>query len=483
MTTGFVATLLGTIATNSGPVSIIQNSTQLVIFDGASGYLIPGGYPLTGGTVGTGGEEYEAGDTIKLQATDGQQNAKAVVQVSSVDAGGAVTGFSVATPGSFNPQSTMFTQQSTSGSGTGFTLMGATYGALVPIYQLSLPFTNPTSAAYQDGFGLVNQAGTNQWWQSDLNDLSYWDALNFSSADAEPDNIQALADVHEEVIIFKQTNCEVWVNAGLSGFAFQRLQGVHIEYGCGAVFSVAKAGDHLIWLSQNEQGVNEIRLLNGYEARKISTTAIDYAISQYPITSDAIGYAYQQGGHLFYVITFPAGNTTWTYDVTESATAGQPLWHQRAAFSNGQFLRHQSNCFVFFGGKSVVGDYRNGNLYALDTDALTDAGVQRKWLRSWRALQQPTFDPVTFESLQIDMQTGIGIPDGTNPQCMLRWSDDGGHTWSNYRIAAVGATGQTALRVKFNRLGSTRRNHGLDRYFELSSTDQFPVALIGANLE
>jgi hypothetical protein len=35
----------------------------------------------------------------------------------------------------------------------------------------------------------------------------------------------------------------------------------------------------------------------------------------------------------------------------------------------------------------------------------------------------------------------------------------------------------------FRRLGSTRRNSGLDRIFELSSTDQFPVALIGADLE
>lgn len=69
------------------------------------------------------------------------------------------------------------------------------------------------------------------------------------------------------------------------------------------------------------------------------------------------------------------------------------------------------------------------------------------------------------------------------PRVMLRWSDDGGHTWSDYRIGSVGNIGQTALRVKFNRLGSTRINSGLDRIFELSSTDPYTGRLIGAVLE
>ena len=146
------------------------------------------------------------------------------------------------------------------------------------------------------------------------------------------------------------------------------------------------------------------------------------------------------------------------------------------------FSRHWGNCFAYFGGLVVVGDYQSGNLYSLDMDTYTDNGTQRKWLRSWRALPKPTDTPIKFSSLRIDMQTGAA-PDGTTPRCMLRWSDDGGATWSDYRIAPAGAPGQTALRVKFNRLGSTRRGSGLDRIFELSSTDPFKVALMGAELE
>jgi hypothetical protein len=65
----------------------------------------------------------------------------------------------------------------------------------------------------------------------------------------------------------------------------------------------------------------------------------------------------------------------------------------------------------------------------------------------------------------------------------LRWTDDGGHNWSNRLIASAGFIGQTAQRVKWNRLGSTRRNSGLDRIFEVAGDDYTQVALIGASLD
>lgn len=477
VTQNFTATLVGPIATSFGPVSIINNGTQIVVFDGVNGYLMPGGAPLIGAAILTAGTEYQSGDTIYLSPTDGSQTATAQIVVDTVNGSGGVTAFTVITHGLFNPRPTQFTQETTSGSGDGLVLSSPTYGVAVAILTLRLPFSGPGIASYQDGFGLVGVLGTNQFYQSNLFDLSIWDPLNFSSADAQEDNIQAIIELHEEEFIVKQTNTEVWINAGLSGFAFQRLQGVHIETGCVAPASVVKIGESLMWLTQDDQGQGGVVMVTGYEPRTVSTKSIETAFGTYPTMADAFAYSYKAGKHLFYVITFPSGNATWCYDVVEG------MWHQRAAFANGLFSRHQSNCYAFFNQLNVVGDFQNGNIYNYDQNALTDNGAQRKWLRSWRALPQPVFQPVTFSSLQIDMETGIGVPDGTNPQVVLRWSDDGGYTWSNNRIQSAGQVGQTALRVKFNRLGSTRLNSGLDRIFELSSSDQFFVGLIGANLE
>lgn len=350
---------------------------------------------------------------------------------------------------------------------------------------ISLPFSFPTSATYQDGFGVANQANSTNWYQSNLNDLSTWSALNFATSAAKPTSVVALFSINREIWVFKTTNTEIWINAGNSGLVFQRLDGVFIEFGCLAAASVAKAGESLVWLGQSDQsGTSQptVFISRGHSAQRISTHAIEFAMASYPTPSDAVGYTYQQEGHLFYVLTFVAGNATWVLDITESEKSGVPVWHQRAAFLNGSFNRHWGNCYAPFNGLNLIGDYLTGNIYALNMNTKLDNGTQRKWLRTWRALQKPVVDPMRFNSLQIDMQTGIGVPDGTTPQCMLRWSDDGGHKWSNPRIGSIGKPGETGIRVKFNRLGSTRRNSGLDRIFELSSSDQNSVAIIGADL-
>jgi hypothetical protein len=362
--------------------------------------------------------------------------------------------------------------------GTGgwcYTFGTGAYAQVLP----GVPDVVPTSLCFQDGFAVVNNINTNQWYQSNLNDFTTWSALNFSSADSTPDQIVAMFDIHREVWLFKQNATEVWVNAGLPGFAFQRLQGVAMPCGCVAPATTCRVGDTIVWLGQDEQGQGVVYESNGYSANPISTYSINIAIQGMSKISDAVAYAYQDSGHVFYVITFPTGNLTFVWDVKTR------LWHRRAAFVNGLWSRHQSNCFAFVYGTQVIGDYASGNLYALSTTVYTDNGAPRKWLRTWRALppEKQTFDPFRFDALQIDCMTGIGVPDGTDPQFMLRWSDDGGYTWSNEQWTDGNQPGATGARIRFTRLGSTKRSGGLDRIFELSGVDPVPQALIGADLD
>jgi hypothetical protein len=67
-----------------------------------------------------------------------------------------------------------------------------------------------------------------------------------------------------------------------------------------------------------------------------------------------------------------------------------------------------------------------------------------------------------------------------DPQVMLRWSDDAGHTWSNSHWRSMGKTGTYGTRVIWRRLGMTLKLR--DRVYEVSGTDPIKIAIMGAEL-
>jgi hypothetical protein len=278
--------------------------------------------------------------------------------------------------------------------------------------------------------------------------------------------------------VFGTDSVEVWYNAGSADFPLERIQGAFNEIGCVSAYSIAKLDNGLFWLGTDARGQGIVYRANGYTGTRVSTHAIEYAIAQYGNISDAIAYTYQQEGHAFYVLTFPSGNATWVYDVSTQA------WHERAGFDAGQFMRHRSNCQCNFGGNIIVGDFENGNLYRFDLDVYADNGGVQKWLRSWRALPpgENNFKRTAHHTLQLNAETGVGLNtgQGSDPQCMLRWSDDGGHTWSNEHWASMGQIGEYGYRTFWRRLGMTLKLR--DRVYEVSGTDPVKIAITGAEL-
>jgi len=387
------------------------------------------------------------------------------------------------------------------------------YNSLTNVFvQITDPdFPGALTVGYLDGYFVFIQPNTQKLWVTALLEGTSVDPLDFASAEGSPDNLVSMIVDHREVWLYGTNSVEVWYDAGNADFPLQRIQGAYNEIGCAATFSVAKLDNGLFWLGADARGQGIVYRANGYTGQRISTHAIEYAIAQYPIISDAVAYTYQQEGHAFYVLTFPSANATWVYDVSTQA------WHERAAFSNGQFLRHRSNCQMAFNSEIVVGDFANGNLYAFDLDVYADNGSPQKWLRSWRALPtgQNNLNRTAHHSLQLDCESGVGINNsggtdptylltesglfittesgdfllavaegeptiGSDPQVMLRWSDNGGHTWSNEHWAVLGKIGNYQQRVFWRRLGMTLKLR--DRVYELSGTDPVKIAIMGAEL-
>jgi hypothetical protein len=354
------------------------------------------------------------------------------------------------------------------------------YNATTGVFaQITDPdFAGAVTVGYIDGYFVFNQPNSQTIWVTQLLDGTSVDPLEFASAEGSPDNLVGLIVDHREVWLFGTNSVEVWYDSGNVNFPLERIQGAFNEIGCAAPYSIAKLDNGLFWLGSDARGNGIVYRANGYTGQRISTHAIEFAIQSYASISDAFAYTYQQEGHAFYVLTFPTGNATWVYDVATGA------WHERAAFYNGQFSRHASNCQMSFNNEIVVGDCASGNLYAFDLDVYADNGGAQRWLRSWRAIPsgQNNLKRTAQHSLQLDCETGVGLNtgQGSDPQAMLRWSDDGGHTWSNEHWTSMGAIGSYGTRAIWRRLGMTEKIR--DRVYEVSGTDPVKVAIIGAEL-
>lgn len=340
-------------------------------------------------------------------------------------------------------------------------------------------FPGAVTVAYLDGYFVFNEPNSQKIWVTSLLDGTSVDPLDFASAEGSPDGVVGIIADHREIWVFGTNSVEVWYNSGNADFPLSRIQGAFNELGCAAPYSIAKMDNGLFWLGKDARGQGIVYRANGYTGQRISTHAVEWQIQQYANMSDAIGYTYQQDGHSFYVLIFPQANTTWVYDVATQA------WHERAGFSNGEFTRHRSNCQAFFKGDVLVGDYENGNVYAFDLDDYSDNGSIQKWLRSWRALPtgQNNLKRTAQHSLQLDCETGVGIDgsgQGSDPQVMLRWSDDGGHTWSSEHWVSIGKIGEFYRRAIWRRLGMTLKLR--DRVYEVSGTDPVKIAIVGAEL-
>ena len=345
------------------------------------------------------------------------------------------------------------------------------------------PITDPDfpgagSVGYIDGYFVFTEPNTQKFWVTSILDGTSIDPLDFASAEGYPDNVVALIVDHLEIFLFGTTSVEVWYAAGAPDFPMARIQGAFMEVGCEAAYSVAKLDNSVFFLGSDARGRGLVYRINGYTPARISNNALEYAIQNYGDITDAIGYTYQQGGHPFYVLIFPSAGATWVYDVSTQ------VWHERAGFKNGQYTRHRSNCQMSFNDQIVVGDYEDGRVYAFDLNVFADDGQIQRWLRSWRALPtgQNNLKRTAQHNLQLDCETGVGLNSGQgrDPQVMLRWSDDGGHTWSNEHWKSMGAIGNYGYRTIWRRLGMTEKIR--DRVYEVSGTDPVKIAIMGAEL-
>ena len=530
LTSNFIGTLVGQLNTTTGRVGINDNGINAYIVDGSNRYSWRISTPssavftgstsgttltvtaITNGTIAAGQSLFGVGVTNETVITALGTGTGGIGtytinlsqtltsrQMNSTTVGAQVTGAISATTLTVSAvaSGTLFVGQTLQGTGvtalTIITALGTGTGGVgtytvstsqtvssTTLYGLNfsqLPssdgaFTGGTNVDVVDNYFVYNRPDTQQFGCSNvLSPIS--GSTNFSSKDGAPDDLVTLIVDHREIYLLGETSSEVWVDQGTSPFPFNRIPGTSTQHGIVSAFSVSRLGNSFAYLSKNNRGTAQIVQMNGYVPQRISTHAVENSLTNQTIT-DAIAWTYQLEGHEVYVISFPTLQLTWCYDIATQ------MWHKWLYTNNlGQYERCRGNCAAVFQGYVLVGDYSNGKIYHLDRNVYTDDGQHVKRLRRAPHLTVD-LQRQYFEELQLQFQPGVGLStgQGEDPQAMLRWSSDGGSTWSSEHWTTIGKIGKYTNRAIWRRLGTAR-----DRIFEVSVSDPLKTVIVSANLK
>lgn len=361
---------------------------------------------------------------------------------------------------------------------------------------VSHPISAPTSIEFVDGFFVFSHAdGRISHTESD--DATTIDALAFGAVESSPDSCIRVIERQGEIIALGTKSSEFFGNEGSAPFAFGRKVAVNV--GCAAAGSAAKVDQTVMFIADD----NTVRILNGYTAQRVSTHAVERAILAEPDRADIVAVTWRYKGHTMYCIS---GSTfSYCYDLATQ------LWHDRKSYG---LERWRISSVTEFNGDLIAGDYAANKLYRMSDDYGDEADaplvveITTPPVHAWPAR-------VKFAALFLDMIPGVGkiytpaqpkylmwgasvlswgassltwgdaVPEIGNiedydPVVMMRWSDDGGITWSAEHQRPIGKLAENQRRIVFRRLGASGH---VGRVFQFRATASVMRGFLGCAAE
>lgn len=346
-------------------------------------------------------------------------------------------------------------------------------GTDAPLQASSVTFLN----GYTICVGKMNNIPSNSFFWSNqyANGRTDWDALNYASAEGFADPITCVTRVGGDLWLFGPRSYEVWQSADDMNLPFIRMSGSMGNIGCASAQAVSEIGDRVFFLGSGAMGTRKAFVSNGYNVQSISTDALEEEWTGYKSFDDAVAFAYTHEGNTYWCVTWLADNRTYCYCLESDS------WHERATRNplTDSFNKWRITQGVYAYDEIIVGDMEGTKLFNLSSDIYDEDGVQIVRMRRAPHMHDG-MTMIRHASLTIEMETGMGTAtgQGVNPQAMMRYSNDGGRTWSSELWLSAGAQGQYKTRCKWARLGQAR-----DRVYELYCSDPVRWVVMGAELE
>ena len=329
----------------------------------------------------------------------------------------------------------------------------------------------PKYVVFIDGFFIVT-TDSKRFIKSDANNGLSWNALDYGTAEKDPDDIVAPVVFKGELLIGGTETFQSFENIGGAagaGFPYE-FSGLILSKGVFAPASLINTNKSFMFIGG---GVNEdpaIWASNGGEPVKVSNTAIDAALQEFSKEEieRAFAWSYAQSGAYFVGFSLPS--RAFVYDTISKK------WHERTSKivdSKGftQSIRWRVNSLVTAYDRILVGDSQDGRIGVVDLKTYSEYGENINRTFSTFMIQNQSI-ALLISRLEITMQAGVGTFE-LDPQVRMSWTDDG-HIYGDELSRGIGRVGEYNRRAIWTRLGRAPR---FRRWrFEFSEKVKFVVA-------
>ena len=465
--TTFAKTTIGTMTgTVNGKVATCYfeqtlNNTYLFVHNQVNGYTITTSdvfaqvvnTAINDVLIFTGGTGYTAGDVLTI--VGGTFTTAGTITVNTVDGSGVITEATLTNHGNYSvaPTNPVSVTGGT-GSSAQFTadMNGFPSGNLVP------------GACYLDTYTVVGSPN-GEVFTSDPNNPTSWNALNYITAEGEPDGLVGIAKHLNYVLAFGNWSIQFFYDSGASpGSPLANASSYTVELGCANGDSIASFENVVVFVGTSRDNGNTVYTISGTSPQKVSTPYIDRILNLSDM-SDVKSYSMRINGHTFYVLTLHDLNKTLVLDMNEQVWYQWTMWAPDDSGNYGeQYFR--PSYFASINGKYYMLDDDTGVLYEMSASYYTDNGAPIYYRSVSDIEDNGTTKRKYYRRLEI-------VGDKVPAIMKVRHSGDDYKTWSSYRSVDLSKT-----RAQLYLGGQDRR-----RSWEFLCTDPQPLRLLAAEIE
>jgi hypothetical protein len=330
----------------------------------------------------------------------------------------------------------------------------------LPAGVLGLVYTDLYAVAWFEGLPRIQLCA--------IDDFTSWASSDVAARSQYVDPIVTLiADQKDLVLIGEKTN-ETWFHSGNASFPFEPVPNALSRQGSAAVYGGCLVGDTPYFLGRSDDGDGIVFRMRGYTPQRVSNAYVERRLAALDSISDAVAFSLLIEGHRLFVLTFLNSACTLVFDESlppEVAWGEWSFWDRYTATREA----FRGRCHIFAGGRHLIGSRREGALFEMSSDYLSDQGEPIVGQRRWRG-PRGEGKQVFIREARLHAQTGVGTASVPDPKVLLRLSRDGGMTWTDEMPKPVGRVGEYARQAIWRGLGA-----GADPAWDLTMADAVPL--------